>query len=314
MAKRRATARVGLVVAYVALGAATIATLTPLVWMLTCSFKPGSEIFSPPKSVTEVRKQNPDDPLAHPPLHRLMADVIWPDKAVPDVETGEVHRYGDNYRRLLTEIPFGRFLVNSAFVATAQTLLTLFFCSLGGYAFAKYVFVGRGPMFAIVLGSMMIPFHVLLVPLFAEMSAFNWFDTFRALIIPFSAGAFGIFLVRQYARTVPDDLIDAARIDGASEFGIYWRIVLPLIKPALGAMTIFTFMASWNNFMWPLIVLRSQAKYTLPLGLANLVGVYSQEYGMLMAGTLLSTLPIIVLFLFMQREFVSGITLGAVKE
>ena len=155
---------------------------------------------------------------------------------------------------------------------------------------------------------------MLLVPLFALMDDLNWFDTFRAIIVPFSASAFGIFLLRQYTQSVPDDLIDAARIDGCGEFGIYWRIILPMVKPALGTLTIFTFMASWNNFLWPLIILRSDEKYTLPLGLANLVGVYSQDYGMLMAGTLLSTLPIIILFIAMQREFVSGITLGAVKE
>jgi ABC-type glycerol-3-phosphate transport system permease component len=298
--KRRPWAAFGLVAGYTVLTAATVAVMLPLVWMLASSFKTGGEIFSPPPSVAEARER---DPQGHPGMLPMLKDVL-----VPREPTTE------NYTRLFSELPFGRFFLNSVFVSTASTLLTLFFCSLGGYAFAKFMFPGRGPLFAIVLGSMMIPFHLLLVPLFALMDNLNWFDTFRAIIVPFSASAFGIFLLRQYTQSVPDDLIDAARIDGCGEFGIYWRIILPMVKPALGTLTIFTFMASWNNFLWPLIILRTDEKYTLPLGLANLVGVYSQEYGMLMAGTLLSTLPIIILFIAMQREFVSGITLGAVKE
>lgn len=298
--KRRPWAAFGLVVGYTVLTAATVAVMLPLLWMLGSSFKTGGEIFSPPPSVAEARER---DPKSHPGMLPMLKDVLIPRE--PTTE---------NYTRLFAELPFGRFFLNSVFVSTASTLLTLFFCSLGGYAFAKFMFPGRGPLFAIVLGSMMIPFHLLLVPLFALMDKLNWFDTFRAIIVPFSASAFGIFLLRQYTQSVPDDLIDAARIDGCGEFGIYWRIILPMVKPALGTLTIFTFMASWNNFLWPLIILRTDEKYTLPLGLANLVGVYSQDYGMLMAGTLLSTLPIIILFIAMQREFVSGITLGAVKE
>ncbi len=284
---------------YAVLICATAAVLIPLAWMVVSSLKPGSEIFSPPHSVIAAHRAGREYPGVFVVLH----DLLTPDE--PTLE---------NYRRLFAELPFARFYVNSVFVASAQTLLTLFFCSLGGYAFAKFAFPGRSLLFTIVLGSMMIPFHVLLVPLFELMHRLHWFDTFRAIIIPFSASAFGIFLMRQYSLGIPNDLLDAARIDGASEFGIYWRVVLPLVKPALGALTIFVFMGSWNNFLWPLIVLHSDEKYTLPLGLANLVGVYSQEYGMLMAGTLLSTLPVILLFVAMQREFVSGITLGAVKE
>jgi ABC-type glycerol-3-phosphate transport system permease component len=299
-AERRPWAACGLVAGYVVLTAATVTVMLPLLWMLSSSFKTGGEIFSPPPSVAEARER---DPQAHPGMLAMLRDVL-----IPREPTAE------NYARLFSELPFGQFFLNSLFISTASTLLTLFFCSLGGYAFAKFMFPGRGPMFAVVLGSMMIPFHLLLVPLFALMDGLNWFDTFRAIIVPFSASAFGIFLLRQYTQSVPDDLIDAARIDGCGEFGIYWRIILPMVKPALGTLTIFTFMASWNNFLWPLIILRTDEKYTLPLGLANLVGVYSQDYGMLMAGTLLSTLPIIILFIAMQREFVSGITLGAVKE
>ena len=219
-----------------------------------------------------------------------------------------------NYRNLWKAVPYNRYFINSVFIATASTLLTLFFCSLGGYAFAKYQFRGKTILFGILLASMMVPFQVLLVPLFGLMSDIGWLNSYKAIIIPFSVGAFGVFLMRQFIVTIPSELLDAARIDGCSEFGIYYRIVLPIIKPALGALTIYSFLSSWNGYLWPLIVLRDEAKYTLPIGLANLIGIYRQDYGMLMAGTLLSLLPIVILFLAMQREFVQGITLGSVKE
>lgn len=219
-----------------------------------------------------------------------------------------------NYRNLWKTVPYNRYFINSVFIATASTLLTLFFCSLGGYAFAKYQFRGQKILFGILLASMMVPFQVLLVPLFGLMYDIGWLNSYKAIIIPFSVGAFGVFLMRQFIVTIPSELLDAARIDGCSEFGIYYRIVLPIIKPALGALTIYSFLGSWNGYLWPLIILRDEAKYTLPIGLANLVGIYRQDYGMLMAGTLLSLMPIVILFLAMQREFVQGITLGSVKE
>ena len=223
-------------------------------------------------------------------------------------------KFTSNYRNLWKTVPYNRYFVNSVFIATASTLLTLFFCSLGGYAFAKYQFRGQKVLFGILLASMMVPFQVLLVPLFGLMYDIGWLNSYKAIIIPFSVGAFGVFLMRQFIVTIPSELLDAARIDGCSEFGIYYRIVLPIIKPALGALTIYSFLGSWNGYLWPLIILRDEVKYTLPIGLANLVGTYRQDYGMLMAGTLLSLMPIVILFLAMQREFVQGITLGSVKE
>ena len=223
-------------------------------------------------------------------------------------------KFTSNYRNLWKTVPYNRYFVNSIFIATASTLLTLFFCSLGGYAFAKYQFRGQKILFGILLASMMVPFQVLLVPLFGLMYDIGWLNSYKAIVIPFSVGAFGVFLMRQFIVTIPSDLLDAARIDGCSEFGIYYRVVLPIIKPALGALTIYSFLGSWNGYLWPLIILRDEVKYTLPIGLANLVGIYRQDYGMLMAGTLLSLMPIVILFLAMQREFVQGITLGGVKE
>src|SRR5262245_1073750 len=223
--------QIALVFAYVVLSAGTIAALLPQLWMVACSFKPGGEIFSPPKSVIEARKV---DPNGHPGILRMTADLLTPSKPTTS-----------NYRRLFAEVPFGQFFVNSLFVSTASTLLTLFFCTLGGFAFAKYQFPGRGPLFTILLGSMMIPFQVLLVPLFALLGAMHLFDNFAGIIIPFCASAFGVFLLRQYCLTVPDQLLDAARIDGAGEFGIYWSVVLPVVRPAIGALAIFTFMNDW---------------------------------------------------------------------
>ena len=223
-------------------------------------------------------------------------------------------KFTSNYRNLWKTVPYNRYFINSVFIATASTLLTLFFCSLGGYAFAKYQFRGQKVLFGILLASMMVPFQVLLVPLFGLMYDIGWLNSYKAIVIPFSVGAFGVFLMRQFIVTIPTELLDAARIDGCSEFGIYYRVVLPIIKPALGALTIYSFLGSWNGYLWPLIILRDEAKYTLPIGLANLVGIYRQDYGMLMAGTLLSLMPIVILFLAMQREFVQGITLGSVKE
>ncbi len=223
-------------------------------------------------------------------------------------------KFTSNYRNLWKTVPYNQYFINSVFIATASTLLTLFFCSLGGYAFAKYDFRGQKILFGILLASMMVPFQVLLVPLFGLMYDIGWLNSYKAIVIPFSVGAFGVFLMRQFIVSIPSELLDAARIDGCSEFGIYYRVVLPIIKPALGALTIYSFLGSWNGYLWPLIILRDEAKYTLPIGLANLVGIYRQDYGMLMAGTLLSLMPIVILFLAMQREFVQGITLGSVKE
>ena len=267
------------VLTYILLVFFALLVLTPLFWVVSASFKPSGEIFS------------------YPP-------TFFPQE--PTLE---------NFTRLFEEIPIVQYIVNSTFLATSHTLLLLAIATMGGFAFAKYSFRGRGVLFAIVLGSMMIPFHLVLVPLFTLLYKFGWLDTYQGVILPYLASSgFGVFLMRQFILGIPTDLVDAARIDGSSEFGIYWRVILPTVKPAMGALSIFGFLGAWNEFLWPMIVLRDADKYTLPLGLASLLGVYSQEYGMLMAGTLLSILPIMALFLVMQKEFVQGITLGAVKE
>ncbi len=278
MGDGRTRNRLSVVVLHVVLVLAAFGTLLPMIWLIASSFKGSAAIFAFPPSF-------------------LPRDATL-----------------SNYTRLFREVPFGRYFINSVFLSTSATLISLFFSTLAGFGFAKYEFAGKRFLFTILLASMMIPFQVLLVPLFKLLKDIGWLDSYWGIIVPFMVGGFGIFLMRQFMVGVPNDLIDAARIDGCSEFGIYWRVVLPIVKPAIGALTIFVFLGQWNNYLWPLIVLRSEAKYTLPLGLANLVGVSRQEYGMLMAGTLVALVPIVVLFMAMQREFVSGITLGAVKE
>ena len=217
--------------------------------------------------------------------------------------------------KILTErIPFWRNLAWSLYVAVLSTVLTLLFCSMGGYAFACFEFRYKKPMFAFVMATMLLPSFMNMIPTFMVMDLLGWIDQPRALYIPGAASAFGIFLMRQFVSTsVPKDLIEAARMDGCSELGIYWRIVLPLLKPALGTLGLITFIASWNNFIGPLIVMRSPEMYTLPLALRSLQSPVDTEWGALMTGSAIATIPLIVLFMLSSRQLISGLTAGAVK-
>ncbi|HWC46887.1 MAG TPA: carbohydrate ABC transporter permease, partial [Casimicrobiaceae bacterium] len=208
-----------------------------------------------------------------------------------------------------------RAIWNSFYIATSQTILSLFLCALGGYGFAKFRFPGRNVLFAFVIATLAIPFAVLIVPLFVMMrNTFHWIDTPWPLIVPWAANAFGIFFMRQYMLTIPDELIDAGRVDGASEPRIFFRIVLPVARPALISLGIIFFISSWNNFLWPLVVLPSPSHWTLPLVLRSLQGAPGRTpYDVLMAGSVVSTLPIVLGFLFVQRRLVAGILAGTVK-
>lgn len=218
-----------------------------------------------------------------------------------------------NFVDLYRETDLPRALLNSVINSGGHVVLALFLCSLAGYAFAKFPQApGHGKLFAFVLGTMMIPGAVALIPTFLVMVKLHWINTYWAMIIP---GAFGIFWMRQYiAANVPDDLIHAARIDGCSEFGIYYRIVLPIAKPALAALGIMQLISSWNNLMWAFIVLRTHDMLTLPVVIYLLQGEMRTPYGMLMAGGLLTTLPLVLAFLVFQKQFISGITAGAIKQ
>ncbi|TAG00220.1 MAG: carbohydrate ABC transporter permease [Betaproteobacteria bacterium] len=217
--------------------------------------------------------------------------------------------------KILTErLPFWRNLGWSVYVALASTALTLLFCSMGGYAFALMDFRFKKALFALVMATMLLPSFMGMIPAFMIMDALGWIDEHRALYIPGAASAFGIFLMRQFASTaVPKELIEAARMDGCGEFAIYWRIVLPLLKPALGTLGLITFIGSWNNFMGPLIVMRSLENYTLPLALRSLQSPVNTEWGALMAGSAIATIPLLILFAVASRQLIAGLTAGAVK-
>ena len=220
----------------------------------------------------------------------------------------------ENFTDLATRVPeFGRFAVNSLFISSTVVCVQLFFSSLAGFALAKYDFKGKALVMVIMLATMMIPGQVTLAPLYELLCRLRLVDTYPGLIVPGAVSVFGIFLFRQSMLQLPNDLLDAARIDGCSEFRTYLDVVMPVSKPMIGAFCLISFMGSWNSFLWPQIILHSANRFTLPIGLNQMVGLYQQSYGMLMAGTLLSILPVILLFLLLQKEFVAGLTAGAVK-
>ncbi len=220
-----------------------------------------------------------------------------------------------NYIDLLngSQIPYLRQLTNSAIVGTGTTVLTLAVSSLTGYGFAKFDFRFKRILFIIVLATLMVPAQITLVPLFLLMHTFGWLDSLKALIIPAAFNAFGVFFMRQSMLGVPTELLEAARIDGASELRLFWRIALPLTRAGLTVLGILTFLTAWNDFLWPIIVLQSNTNMTVSVGLANLNGLYHVRYGMIDAGAFLSTVPIIVAFLLLRKQFMSGLTAGALK-
>lgn len=257
------------------LACAACVVLTPLVWLICAAFKGPDDLF-----------------------HYLFAS---PEPTLA------------NFRSLFTQVPFFRYMVNSMFVATAVTVSQVFFSSLAGFALAKYEFPGKRAVMILMLATMMIPGQVLLAPMYKLIYQMGLVDTYWALILPAIVSVFGIVLFRQSMLQLPDELLDAGRIDGCSEFRLYWEIVLPVSRPMIGAFTLIAFMASWNGFLWPQIVLQDQSRFTLPIALNQMVGLYSQEYGSLMAGTLLSIVPVVILFFLLQKEFLAGLTSGAVK-
>jgi ABC-type glycerol-3-phosphate transport system permease component len=273
---REGLRRIGI---YLALTALSLVFLFPFYWLAISAFKSQSQIFSTPPQ--------------------------W----IPS--PWEWRNFVDMYR----ETNIIRAFANSVIVAAGHVTLALFLCSLAGFAFAKYPNAPGGKkLFVFVLGTMMIPSAVTLIPTFVILTGLRMTNTYWAMIIPGAASAFGIFWMRQYiAAHVPTDLLYAARIDGCSEFGIYWRVVVPIAKPALAALGIMLLIGSWNNLMWAFLVLRTKDMQTLPLVIYLLQGETRTPFGMLMAGGLLATLPLVIGFLLFQRHFIAGITSGAVK-
>ncbi|WP_058834848.1 carbohydrate ABC transporter permease [Luteimonas abyssi] len=251
-----------------------------------------------------------------------LAPLLWM-VAVSFMHTGEASAFPPpllpespslaSYRELFARAGMGRYFVNSLIVSGAITFGALLVNTLAGYAFAKLRFRGRDRLFQVLLGALVIPAQVAMLPLFLMMKGLGLVNTFGAVIIPALATVFGIFLVRQYARSIPDELLEAARIDGAGEFRIFFQIVLPMLKPVLVTLTIFTFMAAWNDFMWPLIVLTDQDNYTLPVAIAAISREHVQDVEMMMAGAVITVLPVLLLFLLLQRYYIQGLLLGSVK-
>lgn len=273
---RRGVSRRTWVIPLLAIG--LVLTIVPFVWMLLASLKTQSELLQQPPTWF------PENPTL------------------------------SNYDRLWERLDFPRFFWNSTFIALMITLSNVIFCSMVGYALAKLRFVGRDLLFLLVLGTLLVPGSVTLVPLFVLMSRLNLVDSPWAVILPAAAGPLGVFLMRQFILAIPDDLLEAARVDGAGEFTIFWRIVMPLSTPALAALAIVTFLPSWNALLWPLVVLTSQENYTLPVALAIFArGQFQADYGLLMAGSVVLVLPVIVVFFLLQRHFTESVTMTGIK-
>jgi len=236
-------------------------------------------------------------------------DVLsFPPKLVPG------NYLFENYKNLSESIDIVQAVLNSSVISIIYVLMSLLVCSTAGYAFAKYKFKGNNLIFASFLLAMMIPYQATIIPLFQVFGSLDWINTYRAVLLPQICYPFAIFLIRQNMKGIPDSLLEAARIDGAGELYIFFRIVLPTMKPTLAAVSIFLFTHQWNNFMWPLIVMTTQENYTRPVALSTLAGLNSIDYGQLMLGTTISVLPIMIVFLILQKHFVSGILGGSIKE
>jgi multiple sugar transport system permease protein len=218
-----------------------------------------------------------------------------------------------NYRELFARVGVGRYVANSVFLAVSATLASLVLNVAAGYAFAKLRFAGRDRIFKLLIGALVVPAQVAMVPLFLMLKQMGLVNTYGGVIVPGMASIFGIFLVRQYALSIPDELLEAARIDGAGEFHIFRAIVVPLLKPIIVTLAVFTLLGTWNDFMWPLIVLTDEELHTLPVALASLSREHVQDNELMMAGSVLTTLPVLVVFLALQRYYLEGLTMGSVK-
>jgi multiple sugar transport system permease protein len=263
-------------IAAIAIGLGALVMLFPFFWTVITSLESGGAVLDAPRLVPE-------------------------------------HVSLDAYRTLFDTLPFERIVLNSLGIAVASTVLQVLTSSMAGYAFARFDFPGKSVVFAAYLATLMIPLQVLIVPLFVEMRQFNLVDTYAAVLAPTVASAFGVFLLRQAVMAVPKELDEAAFIDGAGHIRIFVTIILPLIRPALATFAVFAFMASWNSFLWPLVIIRSPEFMTLPLGLANLHGQFTTEWNVVMAGSVVSVLPILVLYLFAQRFVVQSVASSGLK-
>ena len=273
-----------------------VTMIVPYYWMVIGAFK----------SVPEI-KRNPPTFVAENPTFNNFYDQLG--NKPPDHTDGLFQRFSD------ASLGFWSFFLNSLFITTTITIFSLLIASAAAYVLAKTQFPGRGIIFLIVLASMMVPWQVLFIPNFLTIKTFGWINTYWALIIPALPKAFAVFFLRQYMLSLPDEMLDAGRIDGAGEIRIWWQLVLPLVRPALTAMTIFTVLGEWNNFVWPLIVIQDADHATLPLALSRLnqTLIGSSTLGVMLAASLLASIPTVIMFLTFQKQFVEGIALTGVK-
>ena len=266
------------VLLHLVLGVCAALVLFPLAWMVLASLSPAGEASAvPPRLVPRSL------PLEH-------------------------------YEALFTRLSVARHLATSAFLAATVTAISLVVNSMAGYAFAKLRFAGRDALFRALLAGLLVPAQVAMLPLFLLLKELGLVNTWAGVVIPGMASIFGIFLVRQYALSIPDALLDAARVDGAGELRIYRSIVLPMCRPVLLTLGVLTFMGTWNDFLWPLVVLTDDSMYTLPVALANLLGEHVQDVELMMAGSVLTVAPVVVLFFALQRHYIEGIVSGALRE
>jgi multiple sugar transport system permease protein len=263
---------------HLVLVAGAVVTLAPLAWMISASLMPTGEANSYP-----------------PPF--------FPSRPTLD-----------QYRDLFTRTNVGQAFANSIVLATLVTLVSLLLNSMAGYAFAKLRFAGRERLFTTLLAAMLVPTPVAMLPLFLMLRAMGLVNTYGGVVLPAAATILGIFLIRQFALSIPDDLLDAARLEGAGEWAIFRKIILPLLRPVLTTLGIVTFLSTWNDFIWPLIILTGESRYTLPVALATLVGEHVQDTELMMAGSVLTVLPVLILFLALQRSYIAGLLIGGVKE
>jgi len=321
---------------YVVLIVLGTAFVLPLFWLVSTSFKPAERIQRWPPDLLPRLSVYATKGLASPADNGAQVVVVGHmDEALVRVKPLSSDYHGRtqipaenlelttdsrlgfatyNYTRGLKFIPFCKHLTNTLIISAFAVIGTVLSCSLVAYGLSKVAWRGRNILFMIMLSTMMMPYQVIMIPIFGIFVRLGWVNTFLPLIVPaFLGNAFFIFLLRQFFLTIPKDLSEAAKLDGCSEFGIYRKVIMPLSKPALFTVALFTFMNSWNDFTGPLIYLVDESKYTLSLGLSMFVSQYGNEYGMLMAVSTIVTLPIIVLFFFTQRTFVQGITMSGIK-
>jgi len=272
---RRAPLRLSSVLIYLMLIAGGLVMVIPFVWMIATSLKPAKEVF---------------------------LGYFFP--LAPTLE---------NYALVLNKVPFARWYLNSLVVATCTTLSVAFFDSLTGFVLAKYEFPGKNVIFVFILSTLMVPTEMLVIPWFILSNNLNWVDSYWGIMFPGVITAFGTFLMKQFMEGVPSELLDAARMDGVSEFGLFWRIALPLVKPALAALCIFTFLGNWNAFLWPVIITEKMDMRTVPVGLSFFSGEAGSSWELIMAGASMATVPVLIVFLFFQRQIIKGIALTGLK-